>query len=79
MAIRKPDHLILQVNYLQAHRQAAGMKQWYVADKLGVALNTVHRWEYSIIGPPMAYLPSIAKLYGCSVDDLYRPPKEVDE
>lgn len=61
--------------HLRAHRQAAGLKLAYVARKLHVTAHTVSKWERSETGPPMKYLPLMAKEYGCAVEDLFHPPR----
>lgn len=43
-----------------------------LAEKLGVAPQSVSRWECGTTLPDVMLLPALAKLYGVTVDDLYR-------
>lgn len=55
------------------------MKSEYVARRCKVSTNTIYGWEHSVNGPPMCILPILAREYGCTIEDLYHPPKEADE
>lgn len=48
------------------------LTQEQVADKLGVSAQSVSRWECGSTYPDVMLLPEIARLYGVTVDDLYR-------
>ena len=41
-----------------------------VARALGVYPSTVSKWENGITMPNVKKLPAIAKLYGCSIEEL---------
>ena len=41
-----------------------------VAKALGVTSAAVNKWESGLSKPRASLLPSIAKLYGCTVDEL---------
>lgn len=41
-----------------------------VAKALGISSAAVSKWENDITKPRTSMLPDIAKLYGCSVDEL---------
>lgn len=58
-------------------RQAKGLRQVDMAAHFGVAQTTVVKWESEGLYPPSRLLPAIAKLLGCSLDDLYKGEKEV--
>lgn len=53
-------------------RQKAGLSQSQVAKELGVDQSAVSRWETGENMPRAATLVLMAKLYGCTVDDLLR-------
>lgn len=61
-------------------RLVAGLTQKQAADKLGVDQSAVSLWDRGITRPRASMLPEIAKLYGCTVDELLAPdekaPKE---
>lgn len=52
-------------------RQRLGMTQQAFADSLGVARTTVLNWERQGLQPSAPVLPGMAKLVGCSIEDLY--------
>lgn len=55
---------------LREHRQAAGLGQAEVGDKLDVAQPTVSRWESGKLIPPLDQLVALADLLGFSLDEL---------
>lgn len=57
-------------------RKRAGLLQRQVAEVLGVSLGTVAMWDTGKNKPRANMLPRIAKLYGCTVDDLLSEPDE---
>lgn len=57
------------MSFLSA-RKKAGLSQIAVGEKLGVAAASVCQWETGKTYPDSRRLPEIAKLYGCTVDEL---------
>ncbi len=57
---------------LRQLRTAKKMTQEQLADILGVSVQSVSRWECGNTLPDVMLLPQIARLYGVTVDDLYR-------
>ena len=57
---------------IRENRRRMGLTQEQLADRLGVAFQSVSRWENGTTYPDMEKLPEIARLYGVTVDDLYR-------
>ena len=51
-------------------RKKAGLSQAVVSEKLGVSAAAVSMWENGKNWPTGPRLLEIAKLYGCSVDEL---------
>ena len=51
-------------------RRAADMTQEQLADKLGVAYQSVSRWENGTTYPDIEFLPSLAGIFGVTVDEL---------
>ena len=51
-------------------RKAAGMTQVQVAKALGVTKAAVNDWEHGRFAPRGKRLPQIAKLLGCTVDEI---------
>lgn len=57
---------------LKKFRLAKNMTQEQVAERLAVNPQTVSRWECGTTLPDALTLPVLAKLYGVTVDDLYK-------
>ena len=57
---------------LRRLRLEKGLTQEQLADTLGVSPQSVSRWECGNTLPDVMALPQIARLYGVTVDDLYR-------
>ena len=55
---------------LRRLRRAADMTQEQLADKLGVAYQSVSRWENGMTYPDMEFLPVLAGIFGVTVDEL---------
>lgn len=53
-----------------AAREKAGMTQTDAAKEIGVDQSAVSLWETGKTAPRAGLLPKIAKLYGCTVDEL---------
>ena len=52
------------------YRKRAGLKQKEVAKKLNVDQGAISHWETGRNKPTTKYIPKIAKLFGCTVDEL---------
>lgn len=57
---------------LIAQRKKAGLTQMEVAKALGITDSAVNQWEKKKTFPKTEQLPKLAKLYGCTVDELLR-------
>lgn len=53
-------------------RQRAGLSVAQVMEKLHVSDAAVYQWETGVTTPSAKRLPEIAKLYGCTVDELLK-------
>lgn len=51
-------------------RKKAGLSQQYIADHLGISQAAVSQWERGASMPIAAKLPILAKLLGCTTDEL---------
>lgn len=60
---------------IKQKREALGITQKEMADKLDVDRSTIGKWELAGSFPRPKYLPQIAELLGCSIDDLYDKPQ----
>lgn len=52
-------------------RRAADMTQTQLADNMGVTQNAVSNWETEVCLPRVRQLPELAKLFGCTIDELF--------
>ena len=57
---------------LKERRQAAGMSQEEVANLVNVDQAAVSNWERGVNPPLPKYQRMLAKLYGCTVDELLK-------
>ena len=62
---------------LAARRKAAGFTQETYADALGVKRSLLAAWEVGRLWPSARWLPDMAALLHCHVEDLYAPPEDV--
>ncbi len=52
-------------------RFKAGLTQEQLAEKLGIAPQSVSKWENAVAMPDIASLPLLAEVFGVSIDDLF--------
>ena len=55
---------------LTAARQAAGMTQVQLAEKVGVQQRDISRWENGLREPGVLTVKKMAQALGCTMDDL---------
>ena len=58
---------------MRAMREKKDMSQQAVALEIGVERSTVAKWESGKSRPRAELLPKLAKLFGCSVEELLVP------
>jgi transcriptional regulator with XRE-family HTH domain len=56
---------------IKKYRIKLGISQTKLADKLDVSQQAVASWENGERSPSTDKLPDLAKILGCSIDDLY--------
>lgn len=56
---------------IQKLRSEQGMSQAVLAELLGVDSSTVAKWESGGVYPRTQLLPQIAKIFGCTIDELF--------
>lgn len=59
-------------NNLKKFRQQKNYTQEQVAERLGVSVHTVSRWECGVCLPDVTLLPQLGRLYCVSVDDFFK-------
>lgn len=52
-------------------REAIGLQQKQVAEHMGVLQTAVSNWENEVALPKARQLPQLARVLGCSIDDLF--------
>jgi transcriptional regulator with XRE-family HTH domain len=58
---------------IREKREIAGLTQARLSLELGVRQNTISQWENGKRGVPTGMLPTLARILGCTVDELLRP------
>ena len=59
---------------IREYRRKNDMTQEELADRLGVSYQSVSRWENGLTYPDIEFLPAIAEMLSCSVDQLMGIP-----
>ena len=57
---------------IKERREALGLSQEQLAERLGVTQTSEHKWERGKAMPSTAKLPKLAELFHCTIDDLFR-------
>lgn len=60
---------------LKTLRQHAGLSQVKVAEALGVTQGAVAQWESGATVPRPDKLPELARMYDCTIEDLFTTDK----
>lgn len=63
-------NIILAAN-IQKYRKKCGLTQEGLAEKLGVTSQAVSKWENAKAAPDITFLPIMADIFGCYIDELF--------
>ena len=63
-------NVVLAANILK-YRKKSGFSQDELAQKLGVTFQAVSKWENAKAAPDIAFLPRMADIFGCGIDELF--------
>ena len=63
-------NIVLAANILK-YRKKSGLSQDELAQKLGVTFQAVSKWENAKAAPDITFLPIMADVFECSIDDLF--------
>lgn len=63
-------NIVLGANILR-YRKNSGLSQEELAQKLGVTFQAVSKWENAKAAPDITFLPIMADVFECSIDDLF--------
>lgn len=66
----------MRILNIRIYREAAGLRQSDLAKKLDVDQTAVSNWELGKSKPLRKYHKKLAKLLGCTVDELLAPTEE---
>ena len=58
------------MNNIKQLREAAGMKQSELADRMNVRPPTVFKWDNGMANPTIANLIQLAEIFGVSLDEV---------
>lgn len=61
---------VLAANILK-YRKNSGLSQDELAQKLGVTFQAVSKWENAKAAPDITFLPMMADIFGCYIDELF--------
>lgn len=61
---------------IRAYRRAHGLTQEQFGALLGVSAQAVSKWEREECHPDIIFLPELARVLGCAVDDLFESANE---
>ena len=53
-------------------RMERNLKQTDLAEKLGISQGAVSYWESDGAFPPSRFLPQLASIFGCTIDELFK-------
>lgn len=56
-------------------REKTGMTQQQLSEKLNVSRTTITNWELGTCSPNPTYLVKLARVFGCTTDELLAPIK----
>ena len=63
-------NIVLAAN-IQRYRKKCGLTQEELAKNLGVTFQAVSKWENAKTAPDILFLPTMADLFGCYIDELF--------
>ena len=70
--ISKTDMEVEHMQSIKLLRMAGNMKQTDLAEKLGISQGAVSYWESDGAFPPSRFLPQLASIFGCTIDELFK-------
>lgn len=66
------------INGLRSRRKAIGLTQAETASQIGVSRQSYAAWEAGKSQPSAALLPALSKALGCTIEELYEQPREIN-
>lgn len=63
------------MNAIRQHREGLKLSQERLAELLGIDRSAVAKWETGKAMPTADKLPELARILGCTIDDLFKSVK----
>lgn len=60
---------------IKGKREELGLSQNEIAEYLSISPQSVSKWEREIAEPSIEYLPKLAKIFNCSIDNFFELEK----
>ncbi|MBS6547280.1 MAG: helix-turn-helix transcriptional regulator [Clostridiaceae bacterium] len=57
-------------------RMKRNLKQTDIAEKLGITQGAVSYWESDGAFPPSRFLPKLASIFDCTIDELFKDEED---
>lgn len=70
-------NIVLAANILK-YRKKRGLSQEQLAQELGVTFQAVSKWENAKAAPDITFLPIMADIFGCYIDELFSREVETE-
>lgn len=61
---------------IKAYREAKRLTQREMGKMIGVSAQAIHKWEKGICYPDILFLPHLAQILDCKVDDFFQTDGE---
>lgn len=62
---------VVLASNIKKYRKIFGLTQEELAQKLGVTFQAVSKWETAKTDPDISFLPKMADLFHCHIDELF--------
>ena len=63
----------MQIMRIREIRESQNMPQVKLADNMGVTQSVISNWETGVALPRTRQLPDLARVLGCTIDELFVP------
>lgn len=61
---------------IKAYRDASRLTQSEFGKMIGVSAQAIYKWEKGICYPDMLFLPHLAQIMDCKIDDFFQTDEE---
>ena len=74
--MRFPTYRIVISDKIKEYRKKHHLTQAYLAILLGVSPQAISKWEKELCYPDIIFLPRLAQVFGCRIDDFFENDKK---